>query len=155
MRMLRLGSTLLILATAPLLAVGAPVALSAQDGAPGETLYHRLGGYDVIAATVDNFFGRFGEDPALAPFLGGINAAEGARVRQRFIDFMCAHTGGPCLYLGRDMVAAHDGLGITDHHFDRVLTHFRAALQANRVPEGAAAELMAMVEGLRSEIVSP
>lgn len=155
MRRLHPGSTFLVLSTALALVAGAPAALSAQDGATGETLYHRLGGYDVIAATVDDFFARFGEDPALAPFLGGINAAEGARVRQRFIDFMCARTGGPCLYLGRDMAAAHEGLGITNDHFDRVVTHFRAALQANQVPEGAAAELMAMVEGLRSQIVSP
>ncbi len=131
--------------------------LDAQDGARGMedvSLYDRIGGYDVIAGVVDDFFARFGEDPELAPFLGGINAHEGARVRQRFIDFACARTGGPCLYLGRDMRAAHEGLPIADAHFDRVMEHMRAAVAASGVPEGAARELMALFEALRSEIVS-
>lgn len=39
--------------------------------------------------------GRFGADPQLAPLLGGINAPEGARIRQHFVDFICVRTGGP------------------------------------------------------------
>lgn len=130
--------------------------LHAQDGEGGRddvSLYERLGGYDVIAAVVDEFFARFGEDPELTPFLGGINAAEGARVRQRFVDFACARTGGPCLYLGRDMRAAHEGLPIADVHFDRVMGHLQAAVSAVGVPEDAGAELIAMFEALRSDIV--
>lgn len=130
--------------------------LHAQDGQGGmddASLYERLGGYDVIAGVVDDFLGRFGEDPELAPFLGGINASEGARVRQRFVDFACARSGGPCLYLGRDMRVAHEGLPITDVHFELVMEHLRAAVTAVGVPEDAGAELIAMFEALRADIV--
>lgn len=138
-----------------LLGPGTGLVHAQQQGFTEPSLYDRLGGYDMIAATVDAFFERFGADPELAPFLGGINAAEGARIRQRFVDFICARTGGPCVYLGRDMRSAHEGLPITDAHFDRVVGHIRDALRAVGVPETAASELMEMVEALRSQIVSP
>ena len=138
----------------PLVAVFAlhpgAVAAAAQEG---PSLYERMGGYDVIAAFVDDFFTRFGEDPELAPYLGGINAAEGARVHQHFVDFVCARTGGPCLYNGRDMSATHEGLGITGPHFDAVIGHMEDALEAQNVPAPEREELLAMLRGMKSRIV--
>jgi hemoglobin len=116
-------------------------------------LYQRMGGYDRIAAVVDDFFGRFGTDPTLAPFLGGLNAAAGARVRQSFIDFFCARTGGPCLYNGRDMKSAHEGLAIREAHFESVIRHFEAALDAQRVGGAEKQEILTMLRGLKADIV--
>jgi hemoglobin len=127
----------------------APAAAQAQ----GESLYKRMGGYDVIAAVVDDFFGRFGADPQLAPFLGGLNAAAGARVRQNFIDFFCAQTGGPCVYNGRDMRAAHTGLAIRDAHFDAVMRHFEAALMAQDVGARERQDMLTMLRSLKADIV--
>jgi hemoglobin len=147
------GSLALLLALTALL--GPSPVLGQGVAADEVSLYQRVGGYDVIATVVDDFLGRFGADPELAPFLGGLNAAEGARVRQRFVDFVCAHTGGACLYLGRDMEAAHEGLGIRAEHFDRVIGHMRAAIAANGVPDDAAGELLALFEAQREAIVRP
>jgi hemoglobin len=127
----------------------APAAAQAQ----GEPLYKRMGGYDVIAAVVDDFFGRFGTDAQLAPFLGGINAAAGARVRQNFIDFFCAQTGGPCLYNGQDMQAAHTGLAIRDAHFEAVVRHFEAAMVAQDVGARERQEILTMLRALKADIV--
>lgn len=145
-----LGGLVLALALGP----GAS-ALHAQGGEPTDSsLYERLGGYDVIAAGIDDFLGRFGADPELAPGLAGLNAAAGARVRQHLIDFMCARTGGPCLYLGQDMRSAHEGLRITNDHFDRVIGHFRDAFIAVGAPRPAVSELIAMLERLRGDVVT-
>jgi hemoglobin len=133
----------------------APVRGQTPASDPGASLYQRLGGYDRLAAVVDDFFGRFGSDPELTPFLGGINASEGARIRQHLIDFVCAETGGPCAYHGRNMRAAHEGMGITQQHFDRALVHFAAALREQQVPQDAAADFMTMLRGQRSDIVQP
>lgn len=126
----------------------------AQDSAD-PSLYHRMGGYDVVAAVVDDFFARFGSDPILVPFLGGLNATAGARVRQHFVDFACATTGGPCLYNGLDMKTTHDGLPIADQHFDAVMRHFSAALDHNGVGEREKQEFLALLSALRPEIVAP
>lgn len=139
------------LLTAALLAASAASPLAAQSA--DEALYRRMGGYDVIAALVDDFFDRFGRDETLAPFLGGLNAAAGARVRQNFIDFFCSQTGGPCLYNGRDMKATHTGLPIRDAHFEAVMRHFSDAMDAQRIGPGEKQEILAMLRDLRSDIV--
>ena len=135
-----------------LLASGA-AASEARAQTPDTSLYKRMGGYDVIAAVVDDFFARFDKDPDLTPFLGGLNAAAGGRIRQHFVDFFCARTGGPCLYNGRDMNAAHSGLRIRKPHFDAVLRHFDAALDTQQVGAREKREIMTMLRALESEIV--
>jgi len=149
--MLRLRSSALV----PL-AVAALLSLAPIEPAAGQapSLYQRIGGYDAIARVVDDFFGRFAADPALTPFLGGLNAAAQGRVRQNFIDYFCSRAGGPCLYNGRDMAAAHEGLAIGAQHFDAVILHIGAALEAQRVPAAEGRELLALLRELRASIVA-
>jgi len=142
--------TFLPLAIATLLSLADTAPVSAQ--AP--SLYQRIGGYDAIARVVDDFFGRFAADPAFTPFLGGLNSAAQGRVRQNFIDYFCARAGGPCLYNGRDMAAAHEGLAIGAQHFDAVILHIGAALEAQRVPAAEGRELLALLRELRASIVA-
>jgi hemoglobin len=129
-----------------------PAALEPQSSQ--SSLYQRIGGYDVIAAVVDDFFARFGGDPILAPFLGGINAPNAGRIRQHFVDFMCAEAGGPCVYNGRSMKGAHEGLNIGDKEFDAVIRHFTAALESQRVPAAAGEELMSKFRAMKADIVN-
>ena len=42
-----------------------------QPAAAHDSLYKRLGGYDAIAAVVDDFIGRMASDPQLQPFFAG------------------------------------------------------------------------------------
>lgn len=139
------------LAVALLFAV--PVVQPVEAQSAEASLYKRLGGYDVIAAVVDDFFGRFAKDESLAPFLGGVNASAGARVRQHFVDFFCAKTGGPCLYNGKDMKTTHTGLPIGEAHFESVMRHFAAALDAQRVGGREKQELLTMLRAMRGDIV--
>lgn len=135
-----------------LVAVSPNMPAKAQTGEP--SLYERVGGYDVLAAFVDDFMVRFDEDPELVPYLGGINAAAGARIRQHFVDYMCAISGGPCLYNGRAMPTAHDGLRIASSHFEAVMAHMKDALDAQDVAIRERDELLAMLQTLKSQIVS-
>lgn len=151
-------STALIAGMLTLLAsITLPAVASSQvgDESAQTTLYERMGGYDLIAAFVEDFFGRMAADPELQPLLGGINAAEGARIHQHFVDFFCARTGGPCLYHGRSMSAAHEGLPITDDHFGLVVGHMEDTLEDHGVARAERAEIMGMVRDLRDEIVAP
>jgi len=58
------------------------------------SLYHRLGGYDVLAAVVDKFFERLGTDPQLARFSSGFSLDSQRRLRQLTLDFFAEATGG-------------------------------------------------------------
>ena len=67
------------------------------------SLYRRLGGYDVIAAAIDGMLTRMRADPRFARFTGGRGEESTQRGRQLLIDQLCALSGGPCIYIGRDM----------------------------------------------------
>src|SRR6185503_12407588 len=79
---------------------------------PSPSLYERLGRYDGIARIADEYLKGVRADPQFARF-SGRGSDSLARARQLLKDQWCALTGGPCVYIGRDMRTAHGGLGIT------------------------------------------
>ena len=68
------------------------------------SLYARLGGYDAIAAVVDDLQERLESDPLVGRYWSARRSLEtDRRVRQLTIDYIAAAAGGPTFYLGRDM----------------------------------------------------
>ncbi|HYM00229.1 MAG TPA: group 1 truncated hemoglobin, partial [Blastocatellia bacterium] len=92
------------------------------------SLYHRLGGYDAIAAVTDDFIGRLATDKDLGKFFVGLSDDSKKHVRQLVVDQLCAATGGPCVYVGRSMKESHHGLGITDGEWDIAVKHLVESL---------------------------
>jgi hemoglobin len=80
-----------------------------QQSATG-SLYTRLGGYDAIAAVVDDLLARLRSDALLGRYWTSPRSVDTHnRERQLAVDFVAASAGGPTLYLGRDMKASHAG----------------------------------------------
>jgi hemoglobin len=123
-----------------------------QKEVEGRSLYQRLGGYDTIAGVVNEFGRRFEEDPRLQPFLVGFSADTGRRQIQMFIEFLCAQTGGPCTYLGRDMTTAHAGMTISEAHWKAFMEDLSASFDALKVPPKEKAEALAIFTKLKPEI---
>ena len=117
------------------------------------TLYKRLGGYDAIVAVTDDFLGRLAGDPQFARFFGGHSTDSMKRLRQHVIDQLCAATGGPCLYTGRDMKTSHAGLGITEKDWDISAKDLVATLDKFNVPAKEKEEVLSAVTGLKKDIV--
>jgi len=128
------------------------VAASLQ-AAETESLYKRLGGYDKIAAVSRDFHLRLKKDPQLGRFWAyrGIDGME--RELQLLIDFICAHTGGPTYYPGRDMAAAHIGMKINESDWKIFMGHLKATLDAYHIGPAEQKEVLNFVEGLKSSIV--
>ena len=119
----------------------------------GDTLYKRLGGYDAVAAVADDFIGRLANDKQLGRFLTGLSEDSKKRLRQLIVDQFCAVTGGPCLYVGRDMKTSHRGLGITESDWDAAAKHLVATLNKFKVGKKEQDELVAAVTSLKPDIV--
>jgi hemoglobin len=117
------------------------------------SLYQRMGGYDVIAAVIDDLFAILHDDPAFARFFGGRSEDSAIRSRQLLVDQMCALSGGPCHYIGRDMQTSHSGLGITDAEWEANMEAADAALAKNGVGDAERAEFLALFERYRDDIV--
>lgn len=129
----------------------------ANKGTMGEpqnkTLYARLGGYDAIAAVVDDFVGRLVADKSLAKFFVGHSEDSLKRIRMHVIDQICAAAGGPCFYTGRDMRTSHHGLGITSEDWDAAAKHLVETLNKFKVGKAEQDELLGVVGGLKKDIV--
>ena len=118
-----------------------------------KTLYQRLGGYDAIAAVVDDFITRLVSDKRFERFFTGFSTDSKKRIRQHLLDQLCAAAGGPCVYLGRDMKTTHGGLGITEADWNAGAEHLAAALDKNKVAKKEKAEVLSFVATLKSDIV--
>src|SRR5262249_35539084 len=64
-------------------------------------------------------------------------------------------TGGPQRYTGKSMHDSHAHLGITEQEWLVFLEDFRATLDRFAVPAGEQAELFAIVESTKKDIVLP
>lgn len=118
-----------------------------------KSLYHRLGGYDAIAAVSDDFVGRLATSKSLSRFVVGLSDDSKKRLRQHLVDFLCNATGGPCLYLGRDMKTSHTGLGITEADWKESVEALVATLDKFKVPKKEKSEVLTAVGGLKKDIV--
>jgi len=118
-----------------------------------KSLYARLGGYDAIAAVVDDFIGRLVADKRFSKFFVGHSEDSLKKIRMHVIDQLCAAAGGPCLYIGRDMKTSHHGLGITSDDWDASAKHLVESLDKFNVPKAEKDELLAFVGTLKKDIV--
>ena len=118
-----------------------------------KSLYERLGGYDAIAAVVDDFIGRLVADKRFEKFFVGHSEDSLKKIRQHVVNQFCAAAGGPCLYTGRDMRTSHHGLGITGDDWDASAKHLVETLDKFKVPEKEKNDLLAFVTSLKKDIV--
>jgi truncated hemoglobin YjbI len=91
----------------------------------------------------DDFIGRLAADKQLARFLVGMSDNSKAHLRQLVVDQLCQATGGPCVYIGRDMKTAHKGLGITGSDWDLTVKALVGSLDKFKVPPKEKDELLA------------
>jgi hemoglobin len=110
------------------------------------SLFWRLGGVDAINAAVDETIKVSKADPRLA---GRLSGACAAKLKEQ----LCAATGGPCTYTGRDMKTAHTGLKITAAEFGAVAQNLVGVLNAFNVPEKEKNELVGLIAPMQGMIV--
>lgn len=120
---------------------------------PDDSLYHRLGGYDAIAAAVDELLPRLVGDAQLGVYWKGKCLDSMKKDRQLLVEFLCAATGGPANYVGRDMKTSHEGLDITDSDWSVFVEHTVGTLNDLGVPEREKNEFLAAAGALKDDIV--
>ena len=123
---------------------------AATAEAPPRRLFDRLGGKVAIEAVIDDFLGRAAGDETIN---SGFAVGHVPRLRQRLVELVCAASGGPCTYSGRDMTTVHAGMKITSAQFDSLVGHLVATLDKFKVPAGEKGELLGLLGPMRSSIV--
>jgi len=120
------------------------------------TLYERLGGVYAIAAVVDDFVNRIMDDPRLNAN-PKVNEAHHRVSRAGFkylvAEQVCQATGGPQHYTGKSMYDSHAHLEITEQEWQAFLDDFKQTLDKFNVPAAEQAELFAIVDSTKKDIV--
>jgi hemoglobin len=122
------------------------------------TLYERLGGVYSIAVVVDDFIDRIMDDPRLnanAKVDEAHHRVSRAGFKYLVTEMVCWAAGGPQRYSGRSMYDSHAHLGITEEEWQVFLGDFKASLDRFNVPAAEQAELFAIVESTKKDIVLP
>jgi hemoglobin len=118
-----------------------------------KSLYERLGGYDAIFAVTNDLLDRMEKDPQLGRFWQHRSEDGVKRERQLIVDFLCASSGGPLYYKGRDMKLSHKGMRISESDWTIFLNHADATLKAFNVPQAEYDEVVAFVQSTKADIV--
>lgn len=132
-----------------LLASSSVQPLAAQE----KSLYDRLGGYNAIAAVVDEFIGRLVSDKRFERFFVGHSKDSQKRIRQHIVDQLCMASGGPCAYTGRTMKDSHEGLNITEDDWKAAVDHLVATLDKFKVGKREKDDLLGAVSKFKPDIV--
>ena len=121
------------------------------------SLYDRLGGVYAIATVVDDFVDRVMNDPRLNAnplVFEAHHKVAPPGFKYLVTEQVCEATGGPQRYTGRTMRDSHAHLKITESEWQAFLDDFRQTLDKFQVPAAECAELVAIVESTKGEIVS-
>jgi hemoglobin len=113
------------------------------------SIYDRIGGHQALEVVVEDFYCRVIDDDQLSGFFAGSNMK---RLKGKQVEFLATALGGPQAYAGPSMKQAHQGRGITMHHFNLVAGHLEESLCAAGVPPATIAEILGVVAPLASDI---
>ena len=120
------------------------------------SLYDRLGGVYSIATVVDDFINRIMVDPRLNsnPLVEEAHhRVAPAGFKYLVTEMVCWATGGPQKYTGKSMAESHKDLKITSKEWDAFLDDFQQTLDKFKVSGEQQAELKAIVNSTRADIV--
>ncbi|HEX8748092.1 MAG TPA: group 1 truncated hemoglobin [Pyrinomonadaceae bacterium] len=124
-----------------------------QAAAQEKSLYERLGGYNAVAAVVDDFLGRLVADRRFERFFVGHSKDSQKRIRQHIVDQLCAAAGGPCVYTGRSMRDSHEGLNISEDDWKAAVDHLVASVDKFKVGKREKDDLLGAVSKFKPDIV--
>ena len=137
-------------AVAALDAMCAEAATAIAERQAAQSLYERLGKTEGIRAIASDIVDFHLDNPRIAP---RHKDSDVAAVKHAVATFFITGAGGPEVYEGKDMPTAHRGMNIDEGEFVAALDDAMAALDKNGVGPREKEEVLAILWGLKSEVV--
>ncbi len=118
-----------------------------------QSLYQRIGGHKTMNAAVDVFYRKVLDDPTIRYFFEDVDLDLQRAKQKRFLSMVC---GGPHQFTCKQMREAHAhllALGLNDQHFDHVIDHLKASLEACGVEPADMAIISEVAESFRDDVL--
>ncbi len=113
------------------------------------TLYDRLGGTAGIRQIADVLVDNHSKNPVVSARFAG---SDMKNLKQMAGDFFISGSGGPEIYSGKDMIAAHRHMNISGDEFVAVLDDAMNALRANGVEQREQEEVLYILYSLKDQV---
>ena len=116
-----------------------------------DTLYADMGGQPGIDRLVDVSVDNYLADDRIKTIFDQSNMD---RIRAEFKVQFCQVAGGPCVYTGHDMAAAHKGLHLTNADFNAVVEDLQAAMNTCDIPFATQNRFLARLAPYQHQVVT-
>jgi len=114
------------------------------------SLFERLGGTEGITSIANDTVDNHLANKAIAVRFA---KSDVSALKNAAATFFITGTGGPNVYKGKDMLAAHKGMNISALEFMAVLDDALAALEKNKIGQREQEEVLFVLYSMRSQIV--
>ncbi|UUZ68129.1 group 1 truncated hemoglobin [Polaromonas sp. P2-4] len=115
------------------------------------TLYQRLGGAEGMARLVDDVVAAHLVNPIVKTRFENVKDLD--HLKQMAREFFSAGSGGPEAYTGKDMLAAHKGMNISEQEYLAVMDDIVGAMDKNGLDGDAKKDVIAILYSLKGEII--
>ena len=115
------------------------------------SLFDRLGGQDGITrlatVIVDNHY----RNPLIRTRFEQIK--DRAAVERHSVEFLCAGSGGPQAYTGRDMLTTHKGMNISEQELVAAIDDIVTGMNKNQLDQAVQNEVVAILYSLKGDVL--
>src|SRR6185437_6074078 len=119
-----------------------------------KTLYEKIGGAAAVDAAVDIFYRKVLTDDRISAFFEDVDMDRQSAKQKAFLTMAF---GGPHNYTGLEMRRGHAHLvarGLNDMHFDAVVEDLGATLKELGVADDLIAQVAAIAESTRADVLN-
>lgn len=115
-----------------------------------DSLYQKLGGKTAIDAAVDAFYVKVLADDRVKHFFDDVNMNKQRRKQK---EFLSAAFGGPLPWTGKDMRKAHEGMGLTEAHFNAIAENLVATLKDLKISQELIDQVVAVALTTKDDVL--
>ena len=115
------------------------------------SLFDRLGGQDGITRLVTDIVDNHYRNPLIRTRFEQIK--DRAAVERHSVEFLCAGSGGPLAYTGRDMLTTHKGMNISEQELVAAIDDIVTAMGKNQLDAAVQNEVVAILYSLKGDVV--
>ena len=115
-----------------------------------DSLYQKLGGKAAIDAVVDAFYVKVLADDRVKHFFDDVSMDKQRRKQKEFLSFAF---GGPLPWTGKDMRKAHEGMKLTEEHFNAIAENLVSTLKDFKVKQELIDQVVAIALTTKDDVL--